>query len=236
MKLQIVDNSESFCKAVMQLLPDTFEMDFFTDGRGAVTRICGFRPDILVLSASLPGDDGFHILRMVQGMGGHPMVLMIVPVITDYAKEQALGLKIDYAMCMPCNISAVADCILRFRERLVGEKNAVQDNVRSFLMDLNFRTNLCGYRYLISALCLLIKNPEQPLSKELYPAVAKLYNGSWQQIEHGIRLSIKDAWENREGEGWSLYFPHQKTKPSNSAFLARGIACLQELAGEEAKA
>ena len=235
-KLQIIDRSESFCKAVVQLLPDAFETDFFTDGRGAATRICSFRPDILVLSASLPGNDGFHILRMAQSMGVHPMVLMIVPVITDYAKEQAAKLKVDYAMCMPCNISAVADCILRLRERLVRERNPVQDNARSFLMDLNFRTNLCGYRYLMDAFSILLQNPEQSFSKELYPAVAKRYNGTWQQIERGIRESIKTAWENREGEAWMLYFPYQKTKPSNTVFLARGIQCLQELAEEAVKA
>ncbi len=164
------------------------------------------------------------------------MVLMIVPMITDYAKVQAVELKINYAMCMPCDVRATADCILRFRENLVGEKNSAQDSARSFLMDLNFRTNLCGYRYLMDAFSLLLQNPGQSLTKELYPAVAKLQGGSWQQVEHGIRLSIADAWENREGDGWVLYFPYQKTKPSNSVFLARGIACLQELVKEEVKA
>ena len=235
-KLQIVDSSESFCKAVMKLLPDTFEVDYYTTGEGAATRICSFRPDILVLSASLPGDDGFHILRMAQRAGVHPMVLMIVPMITDYVKAQALELKVDYAMCMPCNMQTAVMHILSFRDRLVGEKRSVEAFARSFLMDLNFRSNLCGYQYLLTALSLLWKDPQQPLSKELYPAVAKRYNGTWQQIERGIRASIKAAWENREGEAWMLYFPHQKTKPSNSQFLARGVACLQELMREKVKA
>jgi len=235
-KLQIIDSSESFCKAVMQLLPDTFEVDFSTDGQGAATRICSFQPDILVLAASLPGDDGFHILHLVQSTGVRPMVLMILPMINDYAKIQAAELKIDHAMCMPCDVRAVATCIFSFEESLTQNKNSVQASVRNFLMDLNFRPNLCGYRYLMDIFPLLLQNPGQLMSKELYPTVGKLYNGSWQQIERGIRLSIKDAWKNREGEGWALYFPHQKEKPSNSAFLARGIAYLQALFNEDGKA
>ncbi len=235
-KLQIIDNSESFCKALIQLLPDTFKVDYDTKGDGAATRICSFRPDILVLAASLPGDDGFHILSMVQGAGIHPMVLIIVPAITDYAKIMSAELKVDYGMCMPCNIRAVATCILNFRARLLGEKRSVEASTRGFLMDLNFRSNLCGYKYLLTAMPLLWKDPDQYLSKELYRAVAKCYNGTWQQIERGIRESVRDAWENREGEAWMLYFPHQKTKPSNSEFFARCIAYLQELIMEEVKA
>ena len=234
-KLQMIASSEAFCKAVMQMLPDTFETDYYTSGQDAATRICQFRPDILVLTASLPGNDGFHILRMVQGTGVHPMVLMIVPLVTDYAEEQSLELKVAYAMCMPCNIEAVAACILKFRDRILGEKMSVEASARSFLMDLHFRSNLCGYKYLLTALPLLWKDPQQSLSKELYPAVAKFYGGTWQQIERGIRESIKTAWDNREGEAWMLYFPNQKAKPSNSEFFAWSMAYLQELMRETPK-
>ena len=228
-RLQIIDSSEAFCKAVIKMLPDAFETDFFTDGRGAATRICSFRPDILVLAASLPGDDGFHILSMVQGAGIHSMVLMILPVITDYAKEQALAHNVDYAMCMPCSLQTVLSHILNFKDRLIGEKKSVETLSRSFLMDLNFRSNLCGYKYLLTAMPMLWKDPDQYLSKELYIAVAKYYNGTWQQIERGIRRSIEDAWESGEGEGWALYFPYQEAKPTNSELFARYIAYLQEL-------
>ena len=236
MKLQFIDSSETLYGAFMRLLPDTFEIDFSADGYGAASRICSFRPDILVLSAALPGNDGLRVLQTVQSAGVHPMVLLITPLVSDYVMEQAAELKIGYIMCKPCDVRAVADCILRFEEKLSGEKNPVQTCVRSYLLELNFRTNLCGYRYLMTAISFLLQNPGQSLTKELYPVVAKLHHGSWQQIERGIRLSIADAWENREGDGWALYFPHQKGKPSNSAFLARSVECLQTLQKEEAKA
>jgi two-component system response regulator (stage 0 sporulation protein A) len=130
-------------------------------------------------------------------------------------------------MCQPCNIHAALSYIIDFQDKLLGASDPIQSSARSLLIDLGFRTNLCGYRYLISALCILQENPNQSLTKELYPAVAKLHNGSWQQIEHGIRLSIANAWENRSGDAWKRYFADDRVKPTNSVFLTRLAQCLQ---------
>lgn len=227
MKIQIIDPSEVFCQAVKERLPDTFQVDFYTDGAGASARICNFRPDILVLSSDLPGGDGLHILHLVQSTGLRPMVLLVARLATDYLVEQATAMKVSHIMCKPCDISAVAECIMHFGRRLTGEKDSWQSHIRNFLMELNFRSHLCGDRYIMTAFSLLVENPDQHLSKELYPAVAKVYKGTWQQIERGIRLYISNAWENREGDAWNLYFPNRNKKPSNSVFLARAMAYLQ---------
>ncbi len=220
-KLQIVDSSEVFCSALKDQLPDTFEIEVCLDGETAVSKICAFCPDILVLSAALSGNDGFYILQTVQNLGVRPMVLMFTPLISDYVVELAADLKVDYVMCKPCNMRAVIACIDNFRDKISGEKDPVQISVRNYLLDMGFRTNLCGYRYLMSALCALWENPGQSLTKELYPVIAKQHNGSWQQIEHGIRLSIADAWKHRTGGTWKRYFPDDNTKPTNSVFLTR---------------
>lgn len=228
MKLQIVDNSEAFCSALKELLPRTFEIDICLDGAFAISRIHRFRPDILVISANLPGGDGFYILQTVQSAGIRPMVLMLTPLISDYISQRVLELKIDYIMCKPCNVQAVANCIRSFRDELIGERDTAESHAQNLLLSMGFRTNLCGYSYLISVLCILWENPGQSLTKELYPAAAKLHKGSWQQIEHGIRLSIADAWERKKGDGWKLYFTDEKTKPTNSVFLTRMAQCVPE--------
>lgn len=220
-KLQIVDSSEVFCDALKNQLPDTYDIEVCLNGETAVSQICKFRPDILLLSAALPGNDGFYILRTIQNAGIRPMVLMFIPLISDYIAELTSELRVDYVMCKPCNIHAVIDCITSFRNKISGGITPIQTSVRNLLMDMGFRTNLCGYRYLVSALCALRENPGQSLTKELYPVVAKQHNGSWQQIEHGIRLSITDAWDNRTQEIWAQYFGEDKGKPTNSVFLSR---------------
>ncbi len=227
-KLQIVDGSEVFCSALKELLPNTFEIDICMDGAAATTRICSFRPDILVLSAMLPCNDGFYVLQTVQNAGVRPMVLVLTPLVSDYVYERVAELEVDYMLPKPCDMHAVVSCIENFRDACLGEISPIQNRVRNLLFSLGFRTNLCGYRYLFSALCILWENPGQSLTKELYPAVAKEHKGSWQQIEHGIRLSIADAWADRTRDGWRIYFPNEKAKPTNSVFLTRMAQCLLE--------
>lgn len=231
-KLQIVDSSEVFCNTLIDSLPSTIEVAACLDGDRAITEICDFRPDILVIAASLPGNDGFHILQTVQNAGVHPMVLMVVPYISDYIARRSADLRIDHIMCSPCNMSAVIACITYFQDTILGTRDPLTTSVRNLLLDMGFRTNLCGYRYLVSALCVLITQPEQSLTKELYPCVAKEHKGSWQQIEHGIRLSISDAWECRSPDIWKRYFPEEKGKPTNSVFLTR-IAQLLQVSGQQ---
>lgn len=230
MKLQIVDHSEVFCSTLKELLPRTFEIDICLDGASAISRIHRFRPDILILSANLPGGDGFYILQTVQSAGIRPMVLLFTPLISEYVAKRVSELKIDHVMCRPCNVRAVAECIGSFMDELIGGKASAESHARNLLLSMGFHTNLCGYRYLLSALCILWENPGQSLTKELYPAVAKLHKGSWQQIEHGIRLSIANAWERRSGDGWELYFSDEETKPTNSVFLTRMAQCMPGVA------
>ncbi|MBE6925791.1 MAG: response regulator [Ruminococcaceae bacterium] len=229
MKVQIVDPSKLFCDSVKALLPDTLTVDTCTDCERAASRICCFQPDILVISAALPGNDGLYILQLINSVGVRPKVILITPLVTEYIIERGDELNIVDILCTPCKLQALADHILKLRETKKETKKTTEDWIRVLLLNLGFHTKLCGYRYLLTALELLQKDPNQPLTKVLYPAVAKLHNGSWQQIEHGIRLSIQNAWENRTGDEWEVYFPVLREKPSNAAFLSRAVAFLSEV-------
>lgn len=231
MKLMIVDSSPIFCNALKELLPDSFLTEVHHEGTSVISRICAFRPDILVLAASLPGADGCQVLRVVQSTGLHPMVLLITPLITEYVLEQARDLRVKFMMSKPCDLRAAAVCICNWRDQIANERDPAQAYVRTFLLDMGFHMNLCGFRYLLTALCLLYKRPDMSMTKELYPAVAKLHGGSWQQIERGIRTAITKAWQNRPLEIWELYFSKKEGKPSNTVFLTRAVQCLQEIVG-----
>ncbi len=229
MKVQIVDDSKLFCDRLKAILPDTFIVDICTDCERAASRICSFRPDILVLAAEMVGNDGFYVLQEVQSTGLRPKVLLITPLESEYVAKRVTELKINHVMKKPCKLQAVADSVLQLQEKADLIRNTPEGWIRAFLLNLGFHTKLCGYEYLHTALELLQKDSNQPLTKVLYPAVAKRHNGSWQQIEHGIRLSIKGAWDSRTGDDWDIYFPNLTKKPSNSAFLTRALQYLREM-------
>ncbi len=232
MRIQIVDESKLFCDSVKALLPNTFTVDICIDCDRAASRICSFRPDVLVISAMMPGNDGLYVLQLVNSVGLRPKVILTTPLLNEDVMERGEELNIVHILRSPCKLQALADYILKLQDIKKATKKTTEDWIRQFLLNLGFHTKLCGYAYLLTALELLHSDPNQPLTKALYPAVAKRYNGSWQQIEHGIRLSIQNAWENRTGDDWEVYFPNVTEKPSNSAFLSRAVEFLREMGAQ----
>ena len=64
------------------------------------------------------------------------------------------------------------------------------------------------------------------MTKTLYPALAKQFNGTSTKVEKAIRDGIKDAWINGNRQIWHLYFQtglseERNSCPSNEVFLAR---------------
>ena len=86
-------------------------------------------------------------------------------------------------------------------------------------------TKLRGYAYLREAVLLMIQNPMQSITKELYPGVAKQFSSTPTQVERSIRNAIQHAWERRNEEQWLQVFQPDKAgkiaRPSNAAFISR---------------
>lgn len=220
MKVQIVDMSEEFCNSLKALLPGTLTVNICTDCQNAFSHIINFKPDILVIPSHLPGNDGLYLLQAVRSFGLRPAVLLVALLNIE---ERASELKVDDIVLRPCKMLTVASKVLGLQDVVNGTRTQTRNWIRNFLLSLDFQPNLCGYQYLLAVLELLDEDPSQQLTKVIYPDAAKQINGSWQQIEHGIRLSIEDAWDRHTGEMWDVYFPNANKKPSNSVFLTRAI-------------
>ena len=82
-----------------------------------------------------------------------------------------------------------------------------------------------GYAYLREAVLLMVENPMQSITKELYPGVARQFGCTSSQVERSIRNAIQQAWEKRSDEVWSTVFQTDNTgtipRPSNAAFVSR---------------
>ena len=90
------------------------------------------------------------------------------------------------------------------------------------LRALGFNVRDNGYIQLRAAIPMFAQDPAQVLSKELYPAVAKLYGfSSGNAVERDIRGSIKNAWLQRDDDVWCQYFPSSMDSyPTNKLFIA----------------
>lgn len=65
------------------------------------------------------------------------------------------------------------------------------DEIRKVLKELGISFELKGYRYLYTAIDMVIKDPERKaITKVIYPEIAKKYNVSHASVEHSIRTAI----------------------------------------------
>ena len=69
------------------------------------------------------------------------------------------------------------------------------------------------------------ENPNQSITKELYPNVAKICGGTSGRVEKAIRNVIHDAWLRRDERNWAILFPPDRqgrvSVPTNSEFITR---------------
>ena len=93
------------------------------------------------------------------------------------------------------------------------------------LLSLNIPSKLRGYAYLREAIPRMMKDPDQPITKVLYPAVGAVFGCKGTHVERSIRSAIDTAWKQRDDRVWQRYFRVGSDgvipRPSNAAFISR---------------
>ena len=102
------------------------------------------------------------------------------------------------------------------------------------LYELGFAPKNDGFIYLKKAIAKRYDKPTRRLKNDIYIELSAELDGieDNDRIEQSIRRAISDAWEMRDEEIWSLFFPGMRKgnvdKPSNGDFIAR-VAWFVEL-------
>lgn len=228
LKLLIAEGTEDFRMALADTLRGAYHVRVCADGLAALEHLRSFMPDVLVLDLMLPGMDGISLLQTAAGAGLKPMVLATTRFVNDYVLESMARLGVGYLMVKPCDVRAtaarIADLSQRIREPLFTQPDP-KTYVSNLLLALGVPTKLNGYGYLREAILLMKEDPSQPITKELYPAVAKLCGCEPEHVERSIRSAINAAWSHRDEQLWRLYFQPDGTgavrRPTNAAFISR---------------
>lgn len=229
-KLLIADSSDIFISALAAALEGQFQIQVCSDGQSALELLQQEQPDILILNLMLPHKDGLTVL---QQTAFHPSVILAITMhMSVYVEQAVTSLGIDYTMIAP----SVESVVLRLRD-LLGQYTAPTAHADPsasavhHLHLLNVPTHLDGYRQLCLALPMFAQNPQQLLTKELYPAVARLCGcPDGRAVEHSIRKAIHAAWRQKDNAIWRKYFtlhPGKKNAcPTNKEFLCRLVEIL----------
>ena len=230
-KLLIADSSDVFTGALASALGNRFDIRICADGPSALELLQQEWPDILILNLMLPYKDGLTVL---QETSYHPPVILAITMhLSAYVEQSVTALGIDYTMIAP-SVGAVVLRLEDLAKQYAAPPESADLRTRTILHlhRLNVPTHLDGYRQLCIALPLFAQNPQQLLTKELYPAEAKRCGcKDKRSVEHSIRKAIQAAWKQRDNALWRKYFTLNPqgwiSCPSNKEFLSRLAEILQ---------
>lgn len=224
-KLLIADSSDIFISALETALKGQFQIITCADGNTLKELLVREQPDILILNLLLPYVDGLTVLKTSPFRP--PLIMAITMHLSAYVQHSVIELGIDYTMICP-SVGAVVQRLQDLQREysppaahMEPEEQAVHH-----LHLLGFQTHLDGYRQLRLALPIFARNPQQLLTKELYPAVAKICGcKDGRNVEHSIRKAIQAAWRHRDHAIWRKYFADGVRGavpcPSNKEFICR---------------
>ena len=222
----IADGSEDFCKELQSILRYSCKVRTCCRGRRALKLIQELRPQVLVLDLMLPELDGLSLLSLLSPADCRPAILATTSLISPYVLETAESMGVDYLLCKPCTLNAAAARVKDLLARAEAAPAARQDlrsRVTELLLLLGLSTKLNGFKYLREAVCQMVEDPDQSITKELYPNVARACGCAPSHVERSIRGAIQDAWDRRDPGLWLLYFTEddQSGRPTNAVFISR---------------
>lgn len=223
MKILLADPSEIWTDALYEQLKDRNEVWQCTDGADVIPMLLNYQPDLLLLGMELPHVDGLTLMRAIHSSGIRVKVLAAAYIFPEYDMQMLCQFEVSHFLRKPCTVCAAVSQIYQM---LHFDKNSDNTgNIESTLLLLGLRMSLSGFNCLRTAIRLLRENPDQQLTKVLYPKVAKLCGGTASSVERAMRGAIEDAWLHRDDKIWMAYFPGNRkgeiSQPKLGDFITR---------------
>lgn len=226
-KLLIADSNDDFRLALAEALQEHYHVHCCQNGKNALELLHTYRPDVLVLDLMLPELDGISLLQAAADSGIRPKVLATSRFVNDYVLEMTKHLGVNYLMMKPCDVQSTVNRIQDLNRHPCHSPAASDPKVyaSNLLLSLGIPTKLRGYEYLRQAVVLMAQDPEQSITKELYPAVGQLCHCKAGHVERSIRNAIDAAWHRRDDRVWMQYFSPGPDgtipRPTNAALISR---------------
>lgn len=224
MKILIADPSSVLCEALKEQLKCNHSVVCCNDGQDVIPMIAEHRPQLLVLGLELPNMDGLTILRTVRSAGMKMRVLAMTSLVNSYVVHALSQFDVGYVLKKPCSVCTALSHVYD----MIHYDEQMPDDITAQLLVLGLRMNLGGFTCVHHAIRLLRQNPDQSLTKELYPNVARICGGTPQRVERAIRGVIRDAWMHRDERVWRAFFTVSRqgviALPTNGDFIVRMAA------------
>ncbi len=227
-RVLIADASEQWRELLARALQREYQVCTCSDGLKALSLLDQFEPDVLIMDLMLSGTDGLSVLKVLEGRKNRPRIIVTGRFFSNFMTASMERCDVDHALLKPCTVRDIRDRVEEVLAVHTGEPVKLQDPydyITALLVALGAPTSQQGFRFLRSGILLLMADPSQQLTKELYPAIAREHRTSAANVEKGLRTTVTTAWLARRDEVWRHYFPTAPTgqipKPTAGQFLLR---------------
>ncbi len=234
-RVMVADASVEFCDALEYFLDNRFDLKICHDGQEAETALESYSPDVLVMDLTLPTVDGITLLNRISAMSRRPRILVTTFFTSPYVEHVISGFGVDMVMLKPCNIRALVDHVRELSE--IREEASIpifrrRKSAASMLLDLDIPSKRRGFIYLEMCIEMYAEDPGLPLTKVVYPAVAKRYNAKLDAVERAMRQVIHETWLRCDQVIWKRYFHCTQEggvpRPTNGEFISRLAEILRQ--------
>lgn len=236
-RLVVVDESPWVVRKLSTLLKNIYEVYGTSDPSRVMELLASVKPDVLVVDMMLSGGDALGYLRRAKFLGNCTTMIVTSRFAQEGMVEELENLGVCCLLIKPYLIHNLATRVLEFDSQAAS--NAPHTKVYATLLNMGFRPDLHGFRIMVEACVYVMEHPDCSMTKELYPELARRFNGTASQTERACRESISKAWATRDISLWRQYFAdsrlRQRRPVSNGQFIKQMAVCLQSLQGLSCK-
>ncbi len=253
-KIRVVigDDNREFCEVLREYIvaqPDMELVGIAYQGMEVLEVIRRTEPDILILDIIMPHLDGIGVLEELNQLDlpVRPKIIMLTAFGQESITQKVLEMGADYYVLKPFSLDVlgtrarqlaglspapamptppVAPPIPRTAVVLPLRSRNLDTDVTAIIQEIGVPPHIKGYRYLREAILLVITRVEMlgSITKELYPAIARIHGTTPSRVERAIRHAIEVAWTRGNQQVLDGLFGHtlkrDRGKPTNSEFIA----------------
>lgn len=240
-KIIILESNEQFLgelKAEFENDSDFNLCAIDTDGEVGVSLISQHKPDVVLLDTTLPGEDGFGVLKYVKNNFPATYAFVISGFADDNIVTKAIAGGARYYFVKPVSAQTVHE---RVKEVLAQKTpqylasptardrrrvTSIDEKISNIFISIGVPPHIMGYQYLREGIKMTCEDQSiiNNVTKRLYPEIAKKYDTTPSKVERAIRHAIEVAWNRGRIEAINSVFGVKvyigAERPTNSEFIA----------------
>ena len=245
LSVAIADDNQKILNVLGEIVSADKELDLVgkaKNGEEMCQIIKDRQPDVVLLDLIMPKMDGLTVMEKVgqdRTIRKRPYFIVITAVGQEKITEDAFNKGANYYIMKPFNNQMLLERIKSVRnmargsDRKCGDGHAetvsgenLETRVTNMLHEIGIPAHIKGYHYLRDAIIMAVNDMDvlNPITKILYPTVAKKYQTTSSRVERAIRHAIEVAWSRGKLDTLDELFGYTvstgKGKPTNSEFIA----------------